>query len=61
MGRKPLGDKPLTPAERQAKRRGKRTQEADRHRMALKHIIEAKTKRDADRIAVAALNPEQTS
>ena len=41
MPRKPLGDRALTAAERQARRRGARAEQAARMEYALRRIVEA--------------------
>ena len=56
MPRKPLGDRPLTAAERQARQRERRSQVAAEWREALVRIVAAKTVRKARQIAQAALS-----
>ena len=58
MPRSPLGDRPLTDAERQARRRERRAAEAERWRAALEAIESAVTVREARQIAAQALRPE---
>ena len=55
MGRKPLGDRALTPAERQARKREAKTEQVERWHEALVRIQTAKTVREAREIATKAL------
>lgn len=56
MPRKPAGEAPLTPAQRQALQRQRRALQADSLRDALRLITEAKTIAQARQIAAAALS-----
>jgi hypothetical protein len=55
MPRKAKGPRPLTAAERQARRRQRKAGEVERMRNALERITKAKTVREAREIAASAL------
>jgi hypothetical protein len=55
MGRKPIGAKPMTSADRQARKRWLDDAEREVLRHALRQIVEAKTLRKARELAVDAL------
>jgi hypothetical protein len=56
MPRKPEGERALTPAERQARRREREAERAETWRRALERIQTARTVRDAREIAAEALS-----
>lgn len=56
MPRKPEGQKPLTPAERQARQRSRKASREAAMRQALEQILAAQTKREMLQIAAAALS-----
>lgn len=55
MGRCPIGDKPLTQAQRQALLRQRKAEQYEQWRQALEDILEAKTVREARALAAKAL------
>ena len=55
MPRRPIGDRPMTAAERQARTHARREERIARWRSALERILEARTVREARAIAVEAL------
>jgi hypothetical protein len=55
MGRRPLGDRPLTVAERQARTRIRKAADAVIMQRALKKISTVRTAKEARGIALAAL------
>lgn len=55
MGRRPIGDRALTNAEKQARARQARASQTERWRAALKEIATIKTAADARKIAADAL------
>lgn len=61
MSRKPLGDRALTNAEKQARSRQARTSQAERWRIALEQIAVVKTAAAARKIAADALTTPTTS
>jgi hypothetical protein len=56
MPRRAEGDRPLTPAERQARQREKRAADAAKLRDALARIAEVRTAAEARQIAADALS-----
>ena len=56
MPRKALGDHPLTAAERQARQRARNAKQSAALREMLRHIISAKTLREARQLAADALS-----
>lgn len=57
MPRKPEGDRPLTGAEREARRRQRKAEREDKMRAAIEQALVAKTLQEARQILATAISP----